>query len=231
MATQQKLDRKTIAAPDEFQVASGQALTWLEQHRMTLIAAAVGVLLVGVAGAVVSSQRNQAQSTAALAFREAHKQFDASKFAEAAAAFQQVSTAAAGSPFGGLATLYRGHALARQGDGAGAATAYQAYLSTTPVDYLRQQALVGLAAAKEATSDAAGALDSYTQAATILGPLQTDARLGAALIEEGQGHGDAARAIYIELLKDTTLDPAVHASILAKVPVEMRPPESTPPVQ
>ena len=229
MATHEKIDRKTIAAPDEFQVASSQALSWIQTHRSALIAGAVGILVAGGVGAFASSQRQQAHSAAAVAFRDAHKQFADNKFAEAATAFQQVATQGAGTPFAALAVLYRGHALARQGDSAGAAAAYQEYLGSGPVDYLRQQALLGLGTAKEASGDAAGALEAYNQSRVITGPLQSDAGLGAARLEEAQGHADAARAIYAELLKDSGLDAAIRSQIVGKVPVEMRPADTAPP--
>src|SRR5439155_844024 len=73
-----------------------------------------------------------------------------------------------GAPFGRLAVLYRAHALARQGDQAAAATAYGEYLASAAVPvYLHQEALVGLARAKEAAGDTAGALDAYTQAGAL----------------------------------------------------------------
>lgn len=225
--THEKIDRKALAGPDEFQIASQEAVSWIESHRMTLIGVLAALVLVGGAAALASSQRKSAQSAAAVAFREAHKQFDAGKFAEAAAAFQQVTTERAGTPFADLGVLYRGHALARQGDNAGAAAAYQAYLATSPVDYLRQQALWALGTTKEALGDAPGATDAYNQSRAIVGPFRADASLAVARLEETQGHVDAARAIYLELLKDGDLDPATKTSVLAKVPPELRPANDT----
>ena len=228
MATHDKIDRKAIAAPDEFQVASQHALSWLQTHRMLLIGGVVGVGLLGGAAAVVSSQRRDAQSAAAIAFRDAHKQYAEKAYAEAGTAFQHIATDSAGTPFAKLAVLYRGHALARQSDAAGAGAAYQEYLATNPVDYLRQQALLGLAVAKEAGGDQAGALEAYTQGSALAGPLQTDAKLGAARIQEQQGNATGARTIYADLLKDPGLDATVRTTITAKVPSEMRPPDPTP---
>src|SRR5206468_4321464 len=80
--------------------------------------------------------------------------FDEGKFQEAAQGFAYVVERYPGAPFGRLAVLYRAHALARQGDQAAAATAYGEYLASAAVpDYLRQEALVGLARAKEAAGD------------------------------------------------------------------------------
>jgi tetratricopeptide (TPR) repeat protein len=225
VAKDEKLDRKDIAAPDEFQVVSQQAVSWLVEHRMLLIGGVVGVLLLGIGAAVVSSQRREAVGTAAVNFRDAHKQFAAKSYAEAGTAFQRIATDSAGTPFAKLAVLYRAHALARQNDAAGAATGYTEFLATNPVDYLRQQALVGLGAAKEASGDTAGALEAYTSARALAGPLQTDAAIAVGRINESKGDAAAAQAVYVELLKDAGLDPGVRAAITSKVPADKRPAE------
>src|SRR6266404_432275 len=115
------------------------------------------------------------------------------------------------------------HALARQGDQAAAATAYGEYLASAAVpDYLRQEALVGLARAKEAAGDMAGALDAYTQAGALPGAYRDDALLSAARLEQAAGHAERAQAIYAGLLKDAA-DPATKAFVAAKVPGAARP--------
>src|SRR5215813_13683552 len=121
---------------------------------------------------------------------------------------------------GRLATLYRGHALSRQGDAAGAATAYTEYLATSPEPpYLRQEALVGLGHAKEATGDATGALEAYVQAGTLDGPYRTDALLSAARLHEAAGQGDFAREIYTRLLNEAA-EPEVKALARSKLPAQ-----------
>lgn len=229
MSTHEKLDRKALAAPDEFQVVSRSALDWANDHRNVILAGAGALLALGIVASVIASQRQQGRDAAAVAFSDAHKQFAASKFADAAGAFQKVATDRADTSFGRLAVLYRAHALARQGDAAGAASAYDAFLATHPSDYLRQEALLGLANAKLAAGDQAGALTAYDQSRGLAGPFKTDAALGAARLQDSQGHADAARAIYLELLKDSGLDGATRASVLSKLPVELRPADTAPP--
>src|SRR5205823_6641693 len=87
----------------------------------------------------------------------------------------------------------RAHALARQGDQAAAATAYGEYLASAAVPvYLHQEALVGLARAKEAAGDTGGALDAYTQAGALPGAYRDDALLSAARLEQAAGHATKA---------------------------------------
>jgi predicted TPR repeat methyltransferase len=79
--------------------------------------------------------------------------------------------------------------------------------------------LTSLGRAREATNDTTGALDAYTQAAALDGPFRTDARLGAGRMHEAAGHAAEARAIYAELLKDTT-DADLRALLTTKVPAD-----------
>lgn len=215
-----KIRRKDLRQPDEFETLTGQALSWVEGHRgivVGVVSALVALALVMLVVGRVRASRNEA---AAVAFRSAHDQFEASKYAEAAEAFSELTRDYPSTPFGRLAGLYRGHALARQGDAAGAASAYADFLAATSSDgYIRQEALTSLGRAREATNDTTGALDAYTQAAALDGPFRTDARLGAGRMHEAAGHAAEARAIYAELLKDTT-DADLRALLTTKVPAD-----------
>src|SRR5438093_9992892 len=165
-----KIRRKDLRKPDEFETLTGQALAWAGEHRPIVY----GVLAVGIvvlaASLVIGRWRASRNEAAAVAFRSAQARFDEGKFQDAAQDFAYVVERYPRAPFGRLAALYRAHALARQGDQAAAATAYGEYLASAAVpDYLRQESLVGLARAKAATGDPAGALDPYTQAGPLPG--------------------------------------------------------------
>lgn len=216
-----KIRRKDLRQPDEFETLTGKALSWAEDNRGIVIGIASALVALALIMLVVGRVRSTRNETAAIAFRGAHDQFEASKFNEAADAFAELAREYPSTPFGRLAGLYRGHALARQGDAAGAGSAYADFLASTSDDgYLRQEALTGLGRAREATNDSAGALEAYTQAAALEGPFRTDARLGAARMHEAAGHADEARAIYTELLKGSP-DADLKAFLATKVPVDV----------
>src|SRR5436309_689295 len=212
-----KIRRKDLRKPDEFETLTGQAVAWADEHR-PVVYGVLAVAVVVLAGSLaIGRWRASRNDAAAVAFRSAQESFDEGKFQEAAQGFAYVVERYPGAPFGRLAVLYRAHALARQGDQAAAATAYGEYLaSAADTEYLRQEALVGLARAKEATGDTAGALDAYTQAGALRGPYRDDALLSAARLEEAAGHADQARVIYSGLLK--AADPEAQALAAAKVP-------------
>ncbi len=192
-----KIRRKDLRRPDEFHSLSTQAAEWVQQNRAIALGALGVIVAVFVAVGATGWYRSARAETAAERFHAAHATFESGKYSEAADAFGELERGYGGTPFGHLAGLYRAHALMRQGDAAAAATAYGEYLATSPpAEYLRQEALDGLAHAKEAGGDAAGALDAYTQAGQVSGPYRIDALLAAARLHDAAGQLDQARAIY-----------------------------------
>ncbi len=213
-----KIDRKALRQPDEFQTLSTQAADWVRTHQPIAYGVLAGLVVLMLVVVLVGRVRASHAQAAALDFRAAHALFEAGRYADAARSFAGLGDTYAGTPFGRLATLYRGHALLRQGDGAGAATAYEGFLAggVASAD-LRQEGLMGLANAREKSGDVAGALESYTQAGDTPGPFHTQAKLAVARIDETQGRTDEARGIYEQLLKDDP-DPDLRALLATKLP-------------
>lgn len=215
-----KLDRKTLREPDEFQTLTGQAAAWAEANRTLLVAVAVAAVAIAAVAAGVSWYRGRQAEAAAVRFQSAHDEFQASRWTEAAEAFAGLGRDYGGTSYGRLATLYQGHALSRKPDPPAAATAYGEYLAASPAtDYLRQEALVGLARAREASGDAAGARDAYEQASAIDGPFKADAQLSLARLYETGGQPDKARELYLAILKESPSG-FVRTVVEAKVPAD-----------
>jgi tetratricopeptide (TPR) repeat protein len=222
-----KIRRKDLRQPDEFETLTGQVVAWADEHRQLLLTAAGVVLVIALGALLVGRSRAARNEAAATDFRSAHELFAGSKWPEAATAFEDVATKYPSAPFGRLARMYRGHALARGGDAAGATTAYTDYIAGDPeTAYLRQEALTGLGRAKEASGDTAGALEAYTQAADLEGPFRIDALLGAARIDERTGAADKAREIYTRLQAENPQGD-LRSFLASKLPPA--PPASPPP--
>jgi predicted negative regulator of RcsB-dependent stress response len=199
-----KIRRKDLRGPDEFETLTGETLAWAQRHQTPLIVGGVAILAIVVSLLLVGRARGIRNREAAAQFQQAQMQLENGSAATAATQFAAIEQNASGTPFGHLAGLYRGHALLKQGDAAGAATAYTQYLSTASApDYLRQQALIGLGHAKELAGDASGANDAYLEAEKIDGPAGAEASLGVARMLEAQGKSDDARAIYVRLAKES----------------------------
>jgi hypothetical protein len=216
-----KLNRKALREPDEFQTLTGQVAAWAQANRTILVVVGVAAVVLAAVGAGVSWYRARQDAAAAVRFQSAHDEFQASRWAEAAEAFAGLGRDFAGTGYGRLAALYQGHALARKPDAAAAATAYEEFLAASPAtEYLRQEALVGLARAREANGDAAGAREAYEQAAAIEGPFRTDARLSLGRLYEAGGQPDKAKELYVAMLKESPSGFA-RSVLEAKIPADV----------
>lgn len=215
-----RIDRKGLRQPDEFHTLAGRLVAWSESNRATLLAAGGILVAVGVVAGAWNYHQANRREAAAEAFQSAHRLFEESDFTQAAAAFGEAAVSNSGTPFGHLASLYRAHALARGGDAAAAATAYDQYLSSASEGgYLRQVALLGLARAQETLGQDPAALESFSQAAALEGPLGTEALLGEARNLERTGKTAEANEIYSKLLASNP-DPELSTFLRSKVPAD-----------
>jgi tetratricopeptide (TPR) repeat protein len=222
-AARVKINRKALREPDEFQTLTQQAGEWAQRHRSLLMGVGAAVLAIASVALGIGWYRSHQAAAAGVQFQAALDDFEGGRFAPAVEDFAAVSRDYPGTSFGRLSTLYRGHALARQGDAAGAATAYTEYLaSSPPTEYLRQEALTGLAAAKEAAGDKAGALDAYGQAASIDGPFRIQAQLATAQLHELAGEPDKAREVYLAILKESP-GGYMRSILETKIPADVAP--------
>jgi hypothetical protein len=216
-----KLNRKALREPDEFQTLTGQVAAWAQANTTLLVCIAVAVLAVGAVAGGVNWYRTRRADAAAVLFQSGDDQFQAGKYAEAADTFASLGRDYAGTPYGRLASLYQGHALARKPDPNGAAAAYSEYLAGAPeTEYLRQEALQDLGQAREATGDTKGAEEAYAQAAAIDGPFRTDARIALARLYEADGQSDKARDVYLAMLKESPTG-SVRTLLETKIPADV----------
>jgi tetratricopeptide (TPR) repeat protein len=216
-----KLNRKALREPDEFQTLTSQVAAWAQANRTALVAVAAAAVVIAAVGAGVSWYRARQAAAAAVRFQSAHDEFQASRWEEAGEAFAGLGRDYPGTGYGRLAALYQGHALLRKPDPAAAAAAYGGFLAASPpTDYLRQEALMGLGAAREASADAPGARDAYEQAATIEGPFRSDARLSLARLYEAGGQPDRAKELYLAVLKESPSGFA-RTVLEAKIPADV----------
>jgi hypothetical protein len=216
-----KLDRKSLREPDEFHAVTNQAATWVQAHRPVLIGVGIAAGLLAASLAGLSWWRSGQAAAAAVRFRSAYTDYQAARWAEAAEGFAGLGRDYGGTPYGRLAALYEGHALARKPDAPAAATAYEQYLGAKPeTEYLRQEALLRLGIAREASGNAQGAQQAYAEAAAIAGPFTTEARLSLARQLEAGGQVEKAREQYLAILKDSP-GASVRELLQAKIPSDV----------
>jgi predicted negative regulator of RcsB-dependent stress response len=219
-----KLHRKELRDPDVFQERTAEAVDWMRANQTMVVTVASAVVAIGAVVMGIGWYSARQADAASSRLAAAQQLFDQKKYAEAATEFGAVESEYARTPSGKLAGLYKARALAAQPDTAAAVTAYNEYLNGSPAtDYLRQEALIGLGRAQEASKDTAAAMDSYGKAAETSGPFKTAAQLALARLEDAGGNADKARALYLELLKAPDLDGDSRQYIVNRLPPDAVP--------
>jgi predicted negative regulator of RcsB-dependent stress response len=199
--TEQRLTRKDLRQPDEFQTLTRQGIAFVEDNRTAVMAALVSVivlLLAIVAYRMISQSR---ESSASAAYTEARQLLTEKKYGEAATKFDDVATRFSGTSYGPLALLERGNALLLADQPADAITVYERFVQNAPTDYLRQLAHTRIGYAQEKLGKHAEAQKSFTTAAAEPGPFGAEALFGAARNAEVAGDGPKAKELYAQLLE------------------------------
>lgn len=207
MSKNAELSRKDMKEPDQFQVAAGEAASWLTGHRRQSLLLGGGAAAVLIIALVVSGlrERSAQESGAALSAVLQAAGGDVTpvplpgvpgpSFATEAQRQKAVVDAAAkaASP---LASLLKGDAHLKLGEWDAAAAAYQAYLSAAPKDdSFRFSALEGLALVEEGKGNGEAALAAWARFAAEV-PGQADrADLAKARLLLAAGKKDEARQL------------------------------------
>lgn len=207
---------------DEFQAKGFELVEWVHE-RQSLVLALIGLIIAGGLAfgiyTVVERSRNT-EASAALAdaleivnasiadtpakdgepsFKTAEERSKAAKEKLTAVRNEHDGTGAAT-----IAQLYLGHVAISQGDHAGAAQAYQAFLDETPAsDPLRFAGLAGLAMALDAKGDRKGAIARLDELVNLPNKIDEDAALlELGRLHEAEGNVTAARAALERIGKD-----------------------------
>jgi len=184
--TTDKLTRKELKAPDEFQKLGAQAVPFLVQHQKTVVGAIVIFTVVagGVALIQYLNERGEKRAVTELgaALKPLSKQVsatpstepnatpsfktEAEKNAAIIASLTEFRTQKGNSRASATAALPLGHALLREGKHPEALAAFEDYLKGSPADDpLRPAALEGKGYALEAKKDYDAALAAFDQLA------------------------------------------------------------------
>jgi len=182
-----KLTRKELKAPDEFQRIGAQAVPLLVQHQKTIVIGVAAAVAVGLGGFLLQwmGQRHEAHANEDLgaALRDLSRDVragdapaepgeplsfktEAAKDEAVIKSLTDFRAKESGSRAAATAALPLGEALLREGKGAEAITAFDEYLKKSPSDDpLRPTALEGKGYALESKKDYDGALAAFDQLA------------------------------------------------------------------
>jgi len=207
MSKNAELSRKDMKEPDQFQVAAGEAASWLTGHRRQALLVGGGAVAVLVIGLVVSGVRERRAQEAGAALSEVLKVAGGDvtpvplpgapgPFFATEAQRQKAVVDAAARSAAPLASLLKGDAHLKLGEWDAAAAAYQAYLSAAPKeDSFRFSALEGLALVEEGKGNGEAALAAWARLAAEV-PGQADrADLARARLLVAAGKKEEARKL------------------------------------
>jgi tetratricopeptide (TPR) repeat protein len=225
MSKNADLSRKDIKEPDQFQVAAGEAASWLTGHRrQTLVVGGAAVAILVVA-AVVMSVRERSAEEAGSSLGEVYRTAGAevtsvplpgettqtypTEAARQKAVIEAATRATGSSRQGALAALAKGDAHLKLGEWDAAAAAYQAYLAGAPRDdAFRFGALEGLALVEEGKGNSDAALAAYARLGAEAPAFADRADLAKARLLAAGGKADEARKLlsgFAEAHKESAL--------------------------
>lgn len=184
MTETQRLRRKDLKGPDEFQHATQRVFAYLMAHEREVSFAIVAIVLVIAVVLGVRGYRGWRDGQASDAFRMAFQAYVADDVAAAAPAFSGVTEDWPGSRWSQLALVYQGDLAKRRGEREEASRAFSILLETTREPVLRQIAEYNLGVVKQGGGDPS-AVEHFRRAAEIEGPLQAAAVIAATARRSG----------------------------------------------
>jgi predicted negative regulator of RcsB-dependent stress response len=197
-----RISRKDIRQPDNFVLLSRRILAFAKANRAAFVAAGaviVFVILSLVAWQLYKSRQNR---LAAEEYTRAVELYHRGNYKEAIDALGRLEIYRS-SYYSRLGLLYEANAQAALQDTGRAAETLHRLLDQEKNDpLLRQSAYVALGYNQEQRSQWADAVQSFTEAEKLSGPLKTDATLGKARSYEQTGNLKEAAAAYKKFLTD-----------------------------
>lgn len=184
MSTTDKLTRKELKAPDEFQKLGAQAVPFLVQHQKTVVGAIIIFVVVGLGVTLIQYLNargdEKAMTELGAALKPVSREVNAGGVAEPGGppvykteaekneaiikSLTEFRTKNGSNKAGATAALPLGHALLREGKPQEALAAFDDYLKGSPADDpLRPTALEGRGYALEAKKDYDAALAAFDQ--------------------------------------------------------------------
>ena len=221
---QQKLDRKELRRPDEFQVQSRRAMEWVQAHQGKLLAAIGAVALLVLLAWGASAYKSSKEAAAGAALSEALEKQSRPIAGDSPptpgtqtypgkderqkaviADLEKVRTEHAGTVAAQTAGAELGFQKLKAGDAAGAQQALQEFLDKSGKDHpLRAFALESLGYAYEAQKNLGQARATFARLSEAGAPERADFQAARLSLEEGKPD---ARAQLEKVAKDYPKDP------------------------
>lgn len=214
----ERIHRKDLKGPDEFVESASRLTKFAQEHRNTVIAAAVGVVVLFVSGVSYSSYRTRTLDSTAAAFLRATDALESDNLESADTAMRTVVERNI-QPYAQFARVYLADIQREKGNYTEAIEAYSAAAEQAASDYLKQIALIGKAYALELSGERDQALAAYESAGKIDGPHRQSALRAQLRLAQAGGKDELARAALTTILADypAVADAAELTETLAKL--------------
>jgi hypothetical protein len=212
MTETQRLRRKDLKGPDEFQHATQRMVAYIGAHERELMVAIVAFVVVVAVVLGVRGYRAWRDGQASDAFRSAFQAYVADDVAVADSGFAGVIREWPGSRWSQLALVYQGELAKRRGEVQGASGAFSMLLETTREPALRQIAEYNLGVLKRSGGEAGAAVEHFRRAAEIEGPLHAAAVVAATAGPPSPGGLDGKRLADLEAILPPELREFVERS-------------------
>jgi predicted negative regulator of RcsB-dependent stress response len=202
-----RVTRKDLRQPDWFQVATERAFEIYKHHSGKVIAAVSAFIFLLIVLWAWDFYRDRQNLKASEEFGRAAGFYQAEKYREAIAAFENVATFR-WSHYARFAHLYQANSYLALNELDKALAGAQRFLAATADNSLyRQIALVTLASIEERKGQVKEALQHYSQAERINAAFRVKATLGKARTSEQTGDLKAALGAYREYVKENGASP------------------------
>ncbi|MEW6268110.1 MAG: tetratricopeptide repeat protein [Thermodesulfobacteriota bacterium] len=224
----ERFRRKDLREPDEFITLSRRAVEWGRQNlRLVQIGAGVLLAVLLLVGGIAWYLESRSER-AARAYYGANELFKREQWQPALESFGQVASDYSSTSYGKLARLYAGRSAMKAGKPAEALPFLREFADAAPSPALEQLARVELAAALEATGDAAGAREQLARATGLEGPAGPQATVSLARLEEGAGQRDKAIELYRKYLEESPEGASADLARMRLTALGVTPPPAPP---
>lgn len=197
-----KISRKELKQPDEFFTFLEQSRAFILGNLQQVITSAAVVLAAALIAIGIYTYERHRDAVAGDRFYRAMTELTQKNYKQAESDFEKLAEDEPGRRVGQLARFYLASAYLEDGKPEHARDALIAFLASSHDPAFTNLALNELGVVYENLGDLKKAQGAYSQAASVAGPMSTDAQLAAARMMLKQGNQAQAIKVYQDFLQE-----------------------------
>ncbi|MFQ5683899.1 MAG: tetratricopeptide repeat protein [Candidatus Binatia bacterium] len=199
-SARKRLTRKDIRQPDQFITFTSRLFRLFEEYKAVCITAIAGIILISASVWGWSLYRNRQYRLASRSYFHAISRYHAGEYQKAIEMLRDVDSYGS-TAYSGASLFYQAKSYINLNSPKKAVEILKTLISEQEQDsFLRQLAVVTLAYTQESAEDCKTAAATFSEAASLPGPLKADARLGEARCSEKNHAFKEALTAYRQFL-------------------------------